>query len=167
MDGTNRTRTFTWDDPMICAEASRTYEGKAFLNGIINGEIPPPPIANLMNMELAEIGDGRAVFTAHPAEYHYNPIGAVHGGFAATLCDSAMGVAIHTMLPKGTGYTTLELSVNYVRAITKATGKVACEAKVIHVGRRVATAECRLTDDAGKLYAHGTTTCAVFTPENG
>lgn len=160
----NRQRTITWEDPAIGAEAAKNLSGKEYIERMIRGEIPAAPITALMNFRLVEIGDGRAVFEGFPDEYHYNPIGSVHGGFMATLCDSAMGCAIHTLLPQGTGYTTLELSVNYIRPILKDTGRLICEGKAIHVGRRMATAECRLTDIEGKLYAHGTTTCAVFTP---
>lgn len=94
--------------------------------------------------------------------YHYNPIGVVHGGVAATLLDSAMGCAVHSTLPAGAGYTTLEIIVNYLRPLTVATGPVRCEAKVIHLGGRTATAEGRIEDDRGRLYAHGTTTCMIF-----
>ena len=115
-----------------------------------------------MNFNLAELEEGRAVFTVEPAEYHYNPIGVVHGGVAATLLDSAMGCAVHSVLPAGAGYTTLEIKVNYVRAMTSETGEVRCEARVVHVGGRTATAEGRITDAGGKLYAHGTATCMLF-----
>ncbi|HYO91868.1 MAG TPA: PaaI family thioesterase, partial [Pyrinomonadaceae bacterium] len=131
---------------------------------IVAGELPRPPIGALMSFNLAELSEGRAVFTVEPAEYHYNPIGVVHGGLAATLLDSAMGCAVHSMLPAGAGYTTLEIKVNYVRAMTAETGTVRCEAEVIYVGGRTATAEGRVIDSNGKLYAHGTTTCIIFRP---
>jgi uncharacterized protein (TIGR00369 family) len=115
-----------------------------------------------MNIWIEELSEGRVVFAAEPAEYHYNPIGMVHGGLAATLLDSALGCAIHSTLPAGTGYTTLQLNINYVRPLSSKTGIVYCEGKVIHTGGRVATAEGRLTDANGKLYAHGTTTCIVL-----
>jgi uncharacterized protein (TIGR00369 family) len=115
-----------------------------------------------MNFQIAELSEGRAVFTVEPAEYHYNPIGVVHGGLAATLLDSAMGCAVHSTLPAGVGYTTLEIKVNYIRAMTAETGLVRCEAQVIHVGGRTATAEGRVIDSSGKLYAHATTTCMIF-----
>ncbi len=102
------------------------------------------------------------VFECIPAEYHYNPIGAVHGGLARTLADSAMGCAVHTMLPAGVGYTTLEIKTNLLRPIAVETGRLLCEGKTIHVGGRIATAEARLTDEVGRLYAHATTTCMVF-----
>jgi uncharacterized protein (TIGR00369 family) len=119
-------------------------------------------MADLMGFEFHEIEEGRVVFECIPAEYHYNPIGAVHGGLACTLADSAMGCAVHTMLPAGVGYTTLEIKTNLLRLITVETGRLLCEGKTIHVGGRIATAEARLTDEAGKLYAHATTTCMVF-----
>ena len=117
-----------------------------------------------MNFNIVEVGEGRAVFAVDPAEYHYNPIGVVHGGLAATLLDSAMGCAVHSTLPAGAGYTTLEIKVNFIRAMTADTGRVRCEAKVVHVGGRTATAEGRVVDEAGKLYAHGSTTCLVLRP---
>jgi len=161
---TERTHTVSWEDPRALAEAARGLTGLEFLRKIVAGELPRPPISALLNFCVAEVGEGRAVFTAEPAEYHYNPIGVVHGGLAATLLDSAMGCAVHTTLPAGAGYTTLEIKVNYVRPLTAGTGGVRCEARVIHVGGRTATAEGRIVDADGKLYAHGTTTCMVFRP---
>ena len=136
--------------------------GLEHLQAIADGTLPPPPMARLMGMDLVEAEEGRALFAAVPTDDFYNPIGSVHGGFAATLLDSAMGCAVQTMLPQDVGYTTLELSLNLVRGITVATGRVLCEGRTIHVGRRTATAEARLTAEAtGKLLAHGTTTCLV------
>jgi uncharacterized protein (TIGR00369 family) len=159
-----RTRTIVWEDPRALAEAGRKLSGLEYLQKIVDGELPRPPIGALMNFAITELSEGRAVFTVEPAEYHYNPIGVVHGGLAATLLDSAMGCAVHSMLPAGAGYTTLEIKVNYVRAITAETGTVRCEAEVIYVGGRTATAEGRVVDSSGKLYAHGTTTCIIFRP---
>ncbi|MGO8949973.1 MAG: PaaI family thioesterase, partial [Ktedonobacterales bacterium] len=113
---------------------------------------------------LLEVDEGRALFVVQPAEYHYNPIGVVHGGLAATLLDSAMSCAIQTTLPAGVGYTTLEIKVNFVRPITLDSGELRCEGKVVHGGSRTATAEGQLLDQAGKLYAHGTTTCIILRP---
>lgn len=160
----DRTRTVTWDDPLVGARAARTMSGMEYLGALMRGELPPPPIATLLALAPVELEAGRVVFVVEPAEYHYNPIGVVHGGLAATLCDSAMGCAVHSTLPAGTGYTTLELKVNFVRALTKETGPVRCEGKVISVGGRIATAEARVTDAAGTLYAHATTTCLVIRP---
>ena len=160
-----RTRTFSWEDPRALAEAARGLSGVEFLRKVVSGELPRPPISALMNFGLAEISEGRAVFTVEPAEYHYNPIGVVHGGLAATLLDSAMGCAVHSTLPAGAGYTTLEVKVNFVRPLTAETGLVRCEAEVIHVGGRTATAEGKVVDADGKLYAHATTTCIIFRNE--
>lgn len=159
-----RTLTVTWEDPVALAEAGRSLSGLEYLQKIVAGELPRPPISALMNFGLVEFSEGRAVFAGEPAEYHYNPIGVVHGGLAATLLDSAMGCAVHTALPAGVGYTTLEIKVNYIRAMTVGTGPVRCEGKLIHLGGRTATAEGRILDEDGKLYAHGTTTCLIFRP---
>lgn len=162
MTDKERTLTISWADPRPLAEAGRSLSGNEFLQKIAAGELPGPPLAALMNFQLVELGEGHATFAVEPAEYHYNPIGVVHGGLAATLLDSAMGCAVHSMLPLGTGYTTLELKVNFVRAITAQTGRVRAEAKLIHLGERTATAEGRVVDDRGKLYAHATTTCLIL-----
>lgn len=157
-----RTRTIAWEDPIPGAKTGRTMSGLDYLKAIQAGAVPPPPIAVLMDMRIEEVSEGRVVFAVQPAEYHYNPLGTVHGGLAATLLDSALGCAIHSTLPAGMGYTTLELKVNYLRPMTRETGQVYCEGKVIYVGGRVATAEGRLVDESGKLYAHGTTTCMIL-----
>ena len=135
--------------------------GSAFLRAMAARELPPPPIAALMGFDIEEVGEGRAVFTVEPREYHYNPIGVVHGGLAATLLDSAMGCAVHSMLPEGRAYTTLELKVNFVRALRGDMGLVRAIGKVIHLGGKIATAEGSILDAAGKLYAHGTSTCLL------
>lgn len=157
-----RTRTFTWHDPVAAMRSGSHLSGLAYLEAIRDGSIPPPPIAELMNFRLVEVSEGRAVFAFEPAEYHYNPIGSVHGGVAATLLDSAMGCSLNTLLPAGTSYTTVELKVNYTRPMTHDTGELRAEGSVIHMGGRVATAEARLVDRSGKLYAHATTTCLIM-----
>lgn len=162
MSENERTVTISWEDPRPLAEAGRGMSGFEFLQKIVAGELPGPPIASLMDFQIVELAEGRAVFAVDPAEYHYNPIGVVHGGLAATLLDSAMGCAVHSMLPAGTGYTTLELKVNFIRAMTAETGRVRAEGKLIHLGSRTATAEGRVIDDSGKLYAHATTTCLIL-----
>jgi uncharacterized protein (TIGR00369 family) len=159
-----RTLTVRWEDPRALAEAGRGLSGLEYLRKIAAGELPRPSISALMNFGLVELGEGYAVFDVEPAEYHYNPIGVVHGGLAATLLDSAMGCAVHSKLPAGVGYTSLEVKVNFVRAMTAETGRVRCEAKLIHLGSRTATAEGRIIDEGGKLYAHGTTTCLILRP---
>jgi uncharacterized protein (TIGR00369 family) len=159
-----RERTVAWEDPVASAARGAGLPGHDYLKAIAAGEIPPPPIAVLLGFELVEVEEGRAVFAVTPAEYHYNPIGVVHGGLAATLLDSAMGCAVHSTLPAGTSYTTLEVKVNFARAITRETGRVLCEGTVIHGGRTVATADGRvIAEDTGKLLAHGTTTCLLST----
>jgi uncharacterized protein (TIGR00369 family) len=156
-----RTRTVTWQDPSIPGKAGLSMSGAAFLRAIAERRLPPPPIANLMGFEIVEVGEGRVVFAVEAQEYHYNPIGVVHGGLAATLLDSAMGCAVHSLLPEGRVYTTLELKVNFVRPLKHDTGPVQAIGKVVHLGGKIATAEGTLIDRAGKLYAHGTTTCLL------
>ena len=126
------------------------------------GPLPAPPICQALGFWLAEVELGRVVFAYEPVFQHYNPLGSVHGGIAATLLDSVMGCCIHTTLKAGTGYTTVEIKVNYVRAMTDKTGPVRAEGKIINVGSRIATSEGRLVDASGKLLAHGTTTCLIF-----
>jgi uncharacterized protein (TIGR00369 family) len=136
--------------------------GIDFLRAIRDGRLPPPPIAELLGFRLVEVDPGHAVFEVLPGEQHYNPIGVVHGGLAMTLLDSAMGCAVQSHMPAGAGYTTLEAKSNLVRAVTGKSGILRAIGKLIHVGSRVATAEGRLVDAAGKLYAHATTTCLVL-----
>ena len=162
MSEEDRRVTISWEDPRRLAEAGRRMSGFEFVQKIVSGELPRPPLASLMDFQIVELEEGRAVFAVHPAEYHYNPIGVVHGGLAATLLDSAMGCAVHSMLPSGSGYTTLELKVNFIRAMTAETGRVRAEGKLIHLGGRTATAEGRVIDGSGKLYAHATTTCLIL-----
>jgi uncharacterized protein (TIGR00369 family) len=154
--------SISFEDPAALAAAGRSMAGIEFLQAIRDGKLPPPPIAELLGMHLAEVERGRAVFEVVPAEQHYNPIGVVHGGLAMTLLDSAMACAVQTHIAAGSGYTTLEVKVNLVRAITVASGKLRATGKTIHVGSRIATAEGRLEDASGKLYAHATTTCIVL-----
>jgi uncharacterized protein (TIGR00369 family) len=136
--------------------------GLDFMRAIRDGALPPPPIAVLLGFRLAEVEAGRVVFECTPGEQHYNPIGVVHGGLAMTLLDSAMGCCVQTRMPAGSGYTTLEAKTNLVRAITEKTGPLRAIGKVLHLGSRIATAEGRLEDAGGKLYAHATTTCIVL-----
>jgi len=151
-----------WSDPQALAEAGRNMLGIDFLRAIRDGRLPRPPIAALLGFDLVEVEPGHAVFEVVPGERHYNPIGVVHGGLAMTLLDSCMGCAVHTQMAAGSTYTTLEAKTNLVRAITGATGKLRAIGKTLHVGKRMATAEGRLEDASGKLYAHATTTCIVL-----
>jgi uncharacterized protein (TIGR00369 family) len=147
---------------LVPAEVAATMSGLDLLQGIISGRLPAPPIAQLLGFDLAEVEKGRAVFEGVPALPHYNPLGSVHGGYAATLLDSCMACAVHSTSPNGVGYTTLEFKVSFIRALTVDTGRVRAEGKVISGGRRVATAEGRLVDARGRLLAHATTTCLIF-----
>jgi uncharacterized protein (TIGR00369 family) len=152
----------TWSDPEALAQAGRALSGLELLQAIRDGRLPSPPIAQLLGFKLVEVDTGHAVFEVLPGEQHYNPIGVVHGGLAMTLLDSAMGCAVHSHMPAGGAYTTLEAKTNLVRAVTSKTGLLRAVGKVVHIGSRVATAEGRLVDGAGKLYAHATTTCIVL-----
>jgi len=158
----SRSLTVTWQDPHAAFATGKALSGIDYMNEMIAGRIAPPPIMNLMGFRLTKVGEGLAVFECEPGEQHYNPIGVVHGGLAMTLLDSAMGCCVHTRLPANVGYTTLEAKVNMVRAITGKTGVVRATGRVIHLGGKTATAEGRLEDAAGKLYAHGTTTCIIL-----
>jgi uncharacterized protein (TIGR00369 family) len=136
--------------------------GLEIMHAMLRGEVPYPPIAKTLDFTLLEVEPGRAVFQGTPGPAHLNPMGTIHGGWYATLLDSAMGCAVHSMLPAGRAYTTAELGVNLVRAIGTRAPRVRAEGKVIHCGRQLATAEARLFGPDGTLYAHATTTCLVF-----
>lgn len=157
-----RNLSVTWEDPVALAQAGRSMAGIEFLRAMRDGRLPHPPICALLGYRLTEVESDHAVFEIAPAEQHYNPIGVVHGGIAMTLLDSAMGCAVQTRMPAGGGYTTLEAKTNLVRAVTADTGAMRAVGKVVHVGKRVATAEARLEDREGKLYAHATSTCIVL-----
>jgi uncharacterized protein (TIGR00369 family) len=160
---TTRTRTLTWQDPLPAAAAGAELSGIEYMLAILDGKIPPPPIAVTLRMAVVDVGDGEVIFEGLPGEEHFNPIGVVHGGYAATLLDSAMGCAVHTTLPAGVGYTTLTLETKFVRPIGRDTGVVRAEGRVVHRGRRQATSEGRLVAaESGKLLAHGSGTCLVL-----
>lgn len=163
--GPARRLTVSWHDPSISAKAAPSLSGLDFLRAIGRGELPPPPIFQLLGIQAVSADAGRVVFAFTPDERHYNPIGSVHGGVFATLLDSVMGCAVHSTLPVGAGYTTLELKTNILRPLTLNSGRVTCEGTTIHVGARTATAEGRMTDARGKLVAHATTTCLILRPE--
>lgn len=160
-----RTRTVTWEDPMAGARAAPSMAGIEYLRAIRDGRYPPPPIARTLGYSIDEVEDGRVTFVIEAGEHLYNPIGMVHGGVASTLLDSAMACAIHTKLPVGTAYTTVELKINFIRAITSTSGKLTCEGRIINVGRRVGLAEGTVKNAAGTLFAHGTTTCLIMPVE--
>jgi uncharacterized protein (TIGR00369 family) len=157
-------RSYQWQDPAISAAAARELDGMAFLKELVAGTIPPPPIAVTLGFSLISVEPGKAVFGITPAEYHYNPIGSVHGGVYATLCDSACGCAVHSMLPAGAYYTSLDLAIRFIRPVTTGTGPLLCEGTVQHLGSRTALAEARLTGEDGRLYAHATSNCLISRP---
>ncbi len=163
MTGTEspRERTVKWSDPAVLAASARGMSGLDALRAMVRGELPPPPIAELLAMRLLEVEPSRAVFEFLPAEFEYSPLGTVHGGILTVLLDSAMGCAFHTTLPAGVSYTTLELKVNFVRPVVVQSGPMRAEGRVVHPGSTVGTAEARLTDARGVLYAHST--CTVLT----
>ncbi len=161
--GQLRTRSFSWEDPAPTAAAGQQVSGLQCKQAIVDGTLPPPPIARLLDFTIVEIEHGRAVFAMEPAEWMYNPIGSVHGGIAATILDSCMGCAVHTTLEPGVAYTTADLQVRYIRAMSHATGRVLAEGRVVHSGKRTATAEGRLFAESDeRLIAHGTTGCVIL-----
>ncbi|MDP2317814.1 MAG: PaaI family thioesterase [Acidobacteriota bacterium] len=156
-----RERTFVWADPTPRTQGMATLSGLEVLRLVIGGELPQPPMAHLMDIRLVEVENGRTVFESIPGEFHYNPLGTVHGGFGATLLDSAMGCAVHSTLDAGDAYTTLELKINFLRPLTHATGLVRGIGTILHAGRTTALAEGRIEDQAGKIYAFATSTCLI------
>jgi uncharacterized protein (TIGR00369 family) len=147
------------------ADAVAGLSGLEIMRAMLAGELPYPHIAETLDFALLQVDKGRAVFQGTPQLKHYNPLGSVHGGWYATLLDSALGCAVHTMLEPGQGYTTAELGINIVRAASARSGPLRAIGKVIHCGRQLATAEAKIVGADGKLYAHGTTTCLVFAAE--
>ena len=154
------TRTIEYGVTPVDVMASMS--GIDFVRAIFAGKLPEAPIMQTIESFDSTAEPGVVVMHSTPAFRHYNPIGSVHGGYAATLLDSAMGLAVHTMLPAGTGYTTLEFKISFIKGMTKDTGPVRSEGRTLNVGRRTATAEARITDAKGRLLAHATTTCLVF-----
>ena len=142
---------------------AKTMSGLQLLTAIMEGQLPAPPIQQALDFRLVHVERGSTAFVGNPKLEYYNPIGSVHGGFTAALLDSCMACAVHSTLEAGFSYATIEIKVNYVRAITSDTGEVRAEGKVINSGKRIATAEGRLFDSTGKLYAHGSTTCLILT----
>ena len=158
-----RTRTYTWHEPSSLQAAGTDRPGLELLQRFADGKLPPPPIFSMLEASIVEVQRGRVVFALTPTEWMFNPIGSVHGGIAATILDSCMGCAVHTMLPAGTGYTTGDLHIRYLRAMTAETGPVLAEGTIVHAGRRQATAESRLTvQSTGKLIATGTSACVLL-----
>jgi uncharacterized protein (TIGR00369 family) len=157
-----RERSYTWSDPALIAAEAMQMDGLAFFAAMAEGKIPPPPIAATLGMDAMTVTAGQVAFSLTPQEFHYNPIGTMHGGAFATLLDSACGCAVHSALSAGTFYTSLDLAVKFLRPVTVATGKITATGTVTHLGRRTALAEARITDAAGKLYATATSSCLIF-----
>jgi uncharacterized protein (TIGR00369 family) len=162
-----RTRSYEWGDPFVSATAARTSAGIDVLRALAAGELPAPPILATLGFELESVEPGRVVFAVDPAEYHYNPIGSMHGGVYATVLDSATGCAVHSLLPAGVGYTSLDLTVKFLRQIVVETGRVRCVGTVTHLGGRTALAEARLTDERDRLLATATSSILLIRPEGG
>jgi uncharacterized protein (TIGR00369 family) len=161
----DRTREYSWGDPHTLGAAARSMSGLEFFQAIWRGELPIPPIAATLGFDAVSAEPGRVVFTCTPGEHHYNPIGLVHGGLAATLLDSAAGSAVHTTLPAGTGYTSLDLSVRFLRPLTADSGPVRAVGTVLNRTRRTALAQAELFDPADRLLAHATSTCLIMAPD--
>ena len=159
-----QSKTITWVDPRPQAIQALTMTGLEYLQAMIDGEIPAPPIASHINLEVVSVKTGEAVMAATPDESHYNPIGSVHGGFFATLLDSVCGCAVQTTLPAGTAYTSLDLNVSFLRGITTDTGRVIATGRVTKPGSKAAFVEADIRDADGRLLATATSTCLVFTP---
>ncbi len=149
------------------AEELAELNGLEFLRGMMRGDQPSPLMSRTLGFRLVEVDEGFAVFEGEPSPNLLNPLGAVHGGWALTLIDSATGCAVHATLPPGLGYTTIETKVNFTRAIAPDGGKVRCEGRVVTRGRRIATAEARLLDPEGRVLAHGTSTLMILEPRLG
>ena len=156
-----RTRRFSWGDPFALAAAAEGKTGLAFLEAIVAGRLPLAPMMDALSIELSEVEHGRTVFECDVTEVHYNLIGTVHGGFAATLLDSATGCAVYSTLDAGDRWTTLGLQVDYLRPLSVDSGRVRCEANVVRVGGRIGLADGLLTDGDGRPVARGRTTCLV------
>jgi uncharacterized protein (TIGR00369 family) len=157
----NRTRTFSWTDPELLRANLRSLSGLEFLQRVAAGELPAPPMGKLMDIRISEVQRGRVVFEGTPQEFHYNPLGMIHGGMAATLLDSAIGCCVNSCLDAGDLYTTLELKINFLRPLTLGTGPVRAVATVIHIGRTTALAEGRILDAADAIYAHASSTYLI------
>jgi uncharacterized protein (TIGR00369 family) len=161
---TARSKVVTWEDPSISAAAMASMSGRELLQAIIDGRIPRPPITNLIDARLTSIGEGMAVFECTPDESTYNPIGLVHGGLLCTLLDSAAGCAVHSMLPAGVGYSTIEIKVSFLAPVRSDSGTLEVEGRALRVGRQVAFAEAHARTPDGKLVGHATSSLAVMRP---
>jgi uncharacterized protein (TIGR00369 family) len=157
-----RTKTIHWQDPSEGAGKAMHMSGLEYIQAMGDGRIPFPPILHTLDFKVVSVEKGQAIFSFKPQEFHYNPIGAVHGGVITAILDSAMGCTLHSILPAGTGYTTLELKVNFLKAITIKTGELKAIGKIINSGSRTALVEAQLLDSNSKLYAHAVSTCMIL-----
>jgi uncharacterized protein (TIGR00369 family) len=162
-----RSRTFSWTDPLANAALSGQRSGLEMLQAMIAGELAGPPVMSLLDMSRMTAEEGRVTVEMVPQEFHYNPLGTVHGGVLSTLLDTAAACAVHTTLPAGVAYTTLDLNVKFLRPVTVASGLLRGEGRVLQRGRRTALAEARLTDGAGRLVAHATSSCLILDTPTG
>ena len=162
MDATVRERVLRWNDPAAVMSAASKLSGIEYVRAMQRGDLPPPPMAHVVNLAFLEVAEGRVVCSAQAGEEHYNPVGTVHGGFAMTVLDSAVGMALLSTLPPGKLFTTLSLTTNFVRAMSARSGPVRCEGVVLHRGGRVATAEGYLYDESQRLCAHAVTSCMIL-----
>ena len=159
----DRVRTYSWADPKAAAALVGQRSGLELLRAITAGEVPAPPVSALLDMEGIEaIEEGKVVAILVPREFHYNPLGTVHGGVIATILDTAASCAVHSTLPVGVGYTTLDLTTKFLRPVTVDSGKLTCVGTVISRGRRTALGQAQLTDERGRLVAHATASCLLF-----
>jgi uncharacterized protein (TIGR00369 family) len=155
-------RTFHWEDTSKGIEAITSIAGLDYLNAMHAGFLPLSPLVKTLDFGVDQIEKGKVVFSFLPQEFHYNPLGSVHGGVISALLDSAMGCTLHSVLEAGKGYTTLELKTNFLKAITIKTGLLKATGKILHIGSRTALLEADITDSSGKIYAHGTSTCLIL-----
>ena len=161
IDARERTRTFTWNDPETCAREIQKLPGLVFLKAVLEGHLSPPPIMLTIDFKLKSVAPGEVIFSFIPQEFHYNPLGSVHGGVTTVILDSAMGCTVQSMLPAGKGITTLELKTNFLKAITKESGPLTAKGKIIHMGTTTALADAQITDIHGKVYAHSVSTILI------
>jgi uncharacterized protein (TIGR00369 family) len=163
-EGAVRTRTYSWTDPSATLAALRSMPGIEVLSAIGRGDLPAPPLSETLGIEPVEVGYGRITFAMTPQEMHYNPLGTVHGGVIATLLDTAAACAVHSVLPTGVGYVSLDLTVKYLRPVTADTGRVIVTGTLLSKGSRTALAEGRLTDSRDRLLAYASSSCMILEP---